>query len=130
MPSRSRRPSVWRSACSTPRCSRSWSAARRGSPRRTNFQREAGNFSAATQSMSGMPFQQNIENARAENIGEHGVTKTALDDALRRCEGALVALRKAHVDGTLPLLRLPARTNDLADIERAAKRLRAGASDV
>src|SRR3954452_6993493 len=82
------------------------------------------------QSMSGMPFQQNIENARAERIGEHGVTKAALDDALRRCEGALAALRKAHAEGTLPLLRLPARTNDLADIERAAARLRAGATDV
>ena len=39
-------------------------------------------------------------------------------------------VRKAHADETLPLLRLPARTNDLADIERAAARLRAGATDV
>src|SRR3954451_16839684 len=80
--------------------------------------------------MSGMPFQQNIENARAETIGKHGVSKAALNDALRRCDGALAALRKAHADGTLPLLRLPARANDLAEIERAAKRLRAGATDV
>jgi len=77
-----------------------------------------------------MPFQQDIENARAEMIGKHGVTQAALDDALRRCEAALASLRKAHADGTLPLLRLPARTNDLADIERAATRLRAGATDV
>src|SRR5256714_557232 len=80
--------------------------------------------------MSGMPFQQNIDSARAEKIGEHGIAKTALDDALRRCETALVWLRKAHAEETLPLLRLPARTNDLSDIERAAKRLRAGATDV
>src|SRR5437763_9514895 len=80
--------------------------------------------------MSRMPFQQDIENARAEAIGKHGVTPAALDDALRRCEAALAALRKAHADETLPLLRLPARTNDLADIERAAARLRAGATDV
>src|SRR4051794_40681993 len=80
--------------------------------------------------MSGMPFQQNIENARAERIGKHGVTKATLDDALRRCEDALALLRKAHADGTLPLLRLAARTDDLGDIERAAARLRAGATDV
>src|SRR4051812_46773159 len=80
--------------------------------------------------MSGMPFQQNIENTRAETIGKHGISKGALDNALRRCEAALASLRKAHAEGTLPLLRLPARTNDLADIERAANRLRAGATDV
>src|SRR4029077_12117423 len=80
--------------------------------------------------MSRMPFQQDIENARAETIGKHGVTQAALDDVLRRCEGALASLRKAHAEETLPLLRLPARTNDLADIEHAAKRLRTGATDV
>src|SRR3954468_17763323 len=77
-----------------------------------------------------MPFQQNIDSARAEAIGKHGVAKAALDDALRRCGAALTSLRKAHAEETLPLLRLPARPDDLAEIERAAKRLRAGATDV
>ena len=36
-----------------------------------------------------MPFKQTIENARAEKIGEHGVGKAALDDALKRAEAAL-----------------------------------------
>src|SRR2546423_5736502 len=80
--------------------------------------------------MSGMPLQQNIESARAEKIGKHGIAKAALDDTLRRCEAALARLCKAHAEESLPLLRLPARTNDLSDIERAAKRLRAGATDV
>jgi glucose-6-phosphate isomerase len=80
--------------------------------------------------MSGMPFQQNIDSARAENIGKHGVPKDAFDAALRGCAAALSWLREAHAEETLPLLRLPARTNDLADIERAAKRLRAGATDI
>ena len=77
-----------------------------------------------------MPFQQNIDSARAERIGKHGVTKATLDDALKRCEAALASLRKAHAEESLPLLRLPARTDDLGAIERAAARLRAGATDV
>ncbi len=77
-----------------------------------------------------MPFQQNIANARAESIGTHGVAKAALDDMLRRCEGALDWLRKAHADESLPLLRLPAKTSDLGAIEKAAARLRDGATDV
>jgi len=77
-----------------------------------------------------MPFRQDIESARAETIGRHGVGKAALDATLRRCAAALDALREAHADGTLPLLRLPARTDDLDGIARAAKRLRAGATDI
>jgi len=77
-----------------------------------------------------MPFTQNIESARAETIGTHGVPKAALDDALRRCADALAWVRKQHADASLPLLRLPARTDDLDDIHKAAARLRAGATDV
>ncbi|TMI99938.1 MAG: glucose-6-phosphate isomerase [Alphaproteobacteria bacterium] len=77
-----------------------------------------------------MPFQQNIERARAETIGTHGVRAAAFEDALRRSGAALESLRNAHVEETLPLLRLPARTDDLADIERIAGRLRTGATDV
>ena len=77
-----------------------------------------------------MPFKQTIENARAEKIGEHGVGKAALDDALKRAEAALDWVRKAHENSSLPLLRLPAKTSDLDDITKAAARLRAGATDV
>src|SRR5215213_10265744 len=77
-----------------------------------------------------MPFLQNIENARAEKIGRHGVGKAALSDALRRCEAALDWVRQRHADESLPLLRLPAKTSDLGDISKAAARLRAGATDV
>ena len=77
-----------------------------------------------------MPFQQNIESARAETIGDHGVGRAALDGTLRASEAALDWLRKQHADGTLPLLRLPAKTSDLVEIENAATRLRAGATDV
>jgi glucose-6-phosphate isomerase len=77
-----------------------------------------------------MPFQQNIDNTRAERIGAHGVAKAALDETLRRCEAALDWLRQQHADEALPLLRLPAKTSDLDEINRAAARLRAGATDV
>ena len=77
-----------------------------------------------------MPFKQTIENARAEKIGEHGVGKAALDDALKRTEAALEAVRNAHETSSLPLLRLPAKTSDLDEIRTAAARLRQGATDV
>ena len=77
-----------------------------------------------------MPFHQDIERARAERIGEHGVVKAALGETLRRCEAALDGLRQQHADETLPLLRLPAKTSDLDEINQAAARLRAGATDV
>jgi glucose-6-phosphate isomerase len=77
-----------------------------------------------------MPFEQDIENARAEAIGQHGVGKAALSDTLRRCEAALDWLRKQQADESLPLLRLPAKTSDLDEISKAAVRLRAGATDL
>ena len=77
-----------------------------------------------------MPFQQDIENARADRIGEHGVGELALDEAVTRSGAALAWLRQAHTDGTLPLLRLPAKASDLDEIKGAAARLRDGASDV
>jgi glucose-6-phosphate isomerase len=77
-----------------------------------------------------MPFQQNIDSARAETVGAHGITRTALDAALTRAEAALQWVRDAHQGGSLPLLRFPARTDDLEPIVQAAARLRAGATDV
>jgi glucose-6-phosphate isomerase len=77
-----------------------------------------------------MPLQQDIESARAEKIGPHGVTKASLADTLARTEAALDWVRAAHEKSTLPLLRFPARTDDLDAIAKAAARLRAGATDV
>jgi glucose-6-phosphate isomerase len=77
-----------------------------------------------------MPFVQSIESARAENIGAHGVSAERWSAALRRAEDGLAWVRARHADGGLPLLRLPAETSDLAEIENAARRLREGATDV
>src|SRR5881394_22122 len=77
-----------------------------------------------------MAFQQDIEHARAETIGAHGVAQAALADALQRCEGALSWLREQHAKESLPLLCLPEKTDDLDEIGKAAARLRQGATDV
>jgi glucose-6-phosphate isomerase len=67
-----------------------------------------------------MPLQQSIDQARAPGFNE----------ALARTGPALDSLRKRHADGSLPLLRLPERRDDLAGIRKHAAALREGTSDV
>jgi glucose-6-phosphate isomerase len=73
---------------------------------------------------------QSIDNAREQRIGPHGVAEPALNAALERAAAALAWLRARHADGGLPLLRLPEKQDDLADIAAAARRLTDGASDI
>ena len=77
-----------------------------------------------------MPIQQSIDSALERNIGAQGVGDGALNAALDRADGALEVLRARHADGSLPLLRLPERTDDLAGIGDAAGKLADGASDI
>lgn len=77
-----------------------------------------------------MPFTQSITHARRETIGTHGVTAAALEAELIHLEPALERLRARHADGSLALLRLPAETGDLDEINAHAARIRAGATDV
>jgi glucose-6-phosphate isomerase len=77
-----------------------------------------------------MSLQQSIEQAQAARVGAQGVAAEAFADALKRAAGALDGLRAHHADGSLPLLRFPARRDDLDGITQAARRLAAGASDV
>ena len=77
-----------------------------------------------------MPLTQSTDLALETRIGRHGVPDAALKDALARAEAALGWLRARHDDGTLPLLRYPGRTDDLAGIRDAAERLSIGASDI
>jgi glucose-6-phosphate isomerase len=67
-----------------------------------------------------MALQQSIEQARPKDFAE----------ALAGTGAALDALRACHADGTLPLLRLPERRDDIAEILGHAALLRDGASDV
>jgi glucose-6-phosphate isomerase len=77
-----------------------------------------------------MPLQQSIDYARGERIGAAGVAAPVFADALKTTGEALTALRARHADGSLPLLRLPAQTDDLAPTRDAARRLTEGASDI
>ncbi|MCZ7658641.1 MAG: glucose-6-phosphate isomerase [Xanthobacteraceae bacterium] len=77
-----------------------------------------------------MPLRQSIDNAREETIGRDGISAAELDAALTRAEPALDWLRDRHADDGLPLLRLPASSDDLAVIAEAAKRLTAEATDI
>jgi glucose-6-phosphate isomerase len=77
-----------------------------------------------------MSLNQSIDAALERNIGPHGLSEAALTAALARTKGALDWLRARHADGALPLLRLPAREDDLAGIRAAAGKLTDGASDI
>jgi glucose-6-phosphate isomerase len=77
-----------------------------------------------------MPLKQSIDTARADRIGEHGVATLDYQGALARTNEALGWLRSRHADGSLPLLRLPETTADLAPLGELARRFAAGATDV
>jgi glucose-6-phosphate isomerase len=78
-----------------------------------------------------MALKQSIENARAERIGAEGASASGLADALARTGEALAVLRKQYADGALPMLKLPEKRDDIAEIRAAAGRLiAAGTTDV
>ncbi len=67
-----------------------------------------------------MALKQSIELARAPGFAE----------TLARTSGALASLRKHHADGTLPLLRLPEKRDDIAPILGYARLLNENTTDV
>jgi glucose-6-phosphate isomerase len=78
-----------------------------------------------------MALKQSIENARAERIGAEGASASGFADALARTGEALAVLRKQYADGALPMLKLPEKRDDIAEIRAAAGRLiAAGTTDV
>ena len=77
-----------------------------------------------------MPIIQSIDAALEKTIGAHGVADDRLAAMLKQTQGALESLRARHADGSLPLLRLPERQDDLPAIQEAAARLSEGATDI
>ena len=77
-----------------------------------------------------MAVVQSIDRARADRVGPHGVAADALAAMLDKSREALAWIKARHSDGTLPLLRLPARRDDIGAIIGAAGRLTPGASDI
>ncbi len=71
-----------------------------------------------------MPYRQDIAGCLAETVGPRGVTAGELDAALTRAKPSLVALQRKRDDGSLPLLRLPERRDDLAELAPIADEFR------
>jgi glucose-6-phosphate isomerase len=67
-----------------------------------------------------MPLKHSIERARTPD----------LKAAIERAAPVLARLRESHANGSLPLLRLPEKRNDIATILGYAALLREGATDV
>jgi glucose-6-phosphate isomerase len=77
-----------------------------------------------------MAIVQNIDSALEKNVGQHGVGADALKAELVRAEAALDWLRARHADGSLPLLRLAGKHDDLRPIIDEARRLAKDATDI
>ncbi len=61
----------------------------------------------------------------AETVGPRGLDPAALEAMVGRAAPALAALRRRYEDGSLPLLRLPRRRDDVAALRRALQGFRA-----
>jgi glucose-6-phosphate isomerase len=77
-----------------------------------------------------MAIEQSIDSALEKNVGQHGVSDTALNAALERAERALDWLRARHADGGLPLLQLAGKHDDLPPIRDAGRQLANRATDI
>jgi glucose-6-phosphate isomerase len=72
-----------------------------------------------------MDYRQNIDGCLAETVGARGLDHAALDGMLARTAPALQKLRARRDDGSLPLLRLAGRKDDIAQLRRILKTFRA-----
>ncbi|HEX9647797.1 MAG TPA: glucose-6-phosphate isomerase [Alphaproteobacteria bacterium] len=64
-----------------------------------------------------MPYDHDISACFAARIGDGGLDEAEFEAALARTRPALARLRAWHADGSLPLLALPARSDDLAVLQ-------------
>ena len=71
-----------------------------------------------------MDYRQDIAGCLAATVGKNGLAATELDAMLERAAPALATLRRRLGDGSLPLLRLPKRRDDLAALRRVLKDFR------
>ncbi|HYM02687.1 MAG TPA: glucose-6-phosphate isomerase [Stellaceae bacterium] len=71
-----------------------------------------------------MPYRHDVAGCLAEAIGPHGLTAAELEATLARAVPALAALVRRRDDGSLPLLRLPGRRDDLVELGALAEEYR------
>ena len=74
------------------------------------------------------PFTQSVDGCLQASIGASGLRQASLDANLAELEARLASLRGAHQSGTLPLLLVPARRDDIAPAQDAIDRLSEGAT--
>jgi glucose-6-phosphate isomerase len=67
-----------------------------------------------------MHYRQDIAGCLSGTVGSLGLAAGELDAMLARAEPALAGLRRRREDGSLPLLRLPERRDDLGEIAALA----------
>jgi glucose-6-phosphate isomerase len=77
-----------------------------------------------------MGLTQSIEAAREARIGREGVSEAAFAESLARTAEALAWIKARRAEGKLPLLRLPEQTGDFETINKAARHIAEGASDI
>ncbi len=75
-------------------------------------------------------YHQTIEACFAERIGRQGLARGDYEAVLAAAAPALGRLKAAHAAGSLPFLMLPEATDDLALIEREARRLAASFAEL
>ncbi len=74
-----------------------------------------------------MPFVQSIEGCMEAAIGAGGLSRAAFESRLAKLDVALAALKTQYEEGTLPLLRVPEQSDDIAAASDALIRLSDGA---
>jgi len=77
-----------------------------------------------------MPYSQDVESCFSDAIGADGLTRAEFTALLDAARPAVDGLRRRHADGSLPLLRLPARDDDLAALGAIAGRYRKDFDDI
>jgi glucose-6-phosphate isomerase len=70
--------------------------------------------------MTKLPYTQIIDDCFTDKIGGKGLAKPAFEAMLGRCTASIEKLRQRQQDNSLPLLRLPGRTDDLREMQQVA----------
>src|SRR6185437_10388126 len=92
-------------------CSRSWASLRTLTGRSALLL--PGAYSKELQAMD---YRQNTDGCLAGTVGQRGLDHETLDAMLARTAPALDKLRRIRDDGSLPLLGLPNRKDDIAQL--------------
>jgi glucose-6-phosphate isomerase len=71
-----------------------------------------------------MHYQHDYKTILSEAVGPHGLTSVEFEKVLAEAAPSLEKLRARQKDGSLPLLRLPARRDDLTELNDVADELR------